>query len=244
MKRNWLLWVIGLVLVVQPVFAQEAPIIKDIKDTQLHTNYDDKPHRYRLQIVTTKLGDYRYTWEDINCGYFVGQKDKEGEYRTQSIEWRYDTPGECVDARVTVKVVGSGNQGQRLSRNIWPPYNPEVNPMGSQQSKALVNLTKEQCDSYGREYNKEAKKHQGLSGLLERGYLYMVLKFTPRQYFLATHERARGKLFDLWERVKACQKLYNNQYDNLEANPCDIVSPPKSVDPGEFQQTFGACIKG
>ena len=241
---KWLLLVIGLVFVVKDVRAQDtAPIIKKIKNTQLHINYNDKPHRYLLELITTKTGDYRYTWENINCGYFVGKKDKEGEHRDKTIEWRYDTPGECVDARVTVKVVGLGNQGQRLSLNVWPPFNPEVKPIGSQPSKVLANLTKEQCASHGLEYNQETKKHQGLGGLLERGYLYVVLKFTSKQYFLAAHERARGKLFDLWERIKACQELYDTQYDNLK-NPCDIVSPPKSVDPGEFQQTFGTCIKG
>lgn len=227
------------------VYAQEAPpMVRSIKVIQLHTDYNEKPHRYSLEIITAKAGDYQYTWESVSCGYFVGQKSNQGEYRDRTIEWRYDTPGECEEARLTIVVKATGNIGQRLSSNVWPPYNPEVMSMGPRESKVLQGLTKEQCEGYGRQYNQEAKGHRGVVGWFERGYLSIIRKFTSSKYFLAVNERARGKLFDLWDRVKACEKLYGIQYDNLDKSPCAIVEPGGLDEIRDFR-TVGICaIKG
>ncbi len=86
-----------------------APVVQGINISQLHANYGDTPHRYQLTaIVRDPEGDVlSYEWI-INCGYLI-QEDLINTY-TNRKEWRYDTPGECAEATITVKVYDtSGN---------------------------------------------------------------------------------------------------------------------------------------
>ncbi|MFH1598527.1 MAG: hypothetical protein ABIB97_05715 [Patescibacteria group bacterium] len=86
----------------------QAPEIQGINISQLHQNYPDTPHRYQLTaIVRDPEGDVvSYSWT-VDCGYLI-QEDPINVY-TNRKEWRYDTPGECVEATITLKVYDSQN---------------------------------------------------------------------------------------------------------------------------------------
>ncbi|MBI2074615.1 MAG: hypothetical protein HYT83_02120 [Candidatus Levybacteria bacterium] len=76
----------------------KSPVIERVDYTQLHGSYEELPHRYLLKPVASdpEGSKLTYFWK-INCGYFVGSTVGGGD-----VEWRYNTPGECVDAIVTV----------------------------------------------------------------------------------------------------------------------------------------------
>ena len=85
------------------------PKITDIEYDQLHAYYGDLPHRYTLTAKGTYLDfplddKLSYGWS-VDCGYFwqdgknMGQTLQNG----QSVEWRYDTAGECINAKATVQ---------------------------------------------------------------------------------------------------------------------------------------------
>lgn len=80
----------------------KAPVIERVDNTQLHGSYEEKPHRYLLKAraFDPEGGGLTFIWR-VNCGYFTGPVNG------SEIEWRYDTPGECVDASVTVKASDS-----------------------------------------------------------------------------------------------------------------------------------------
>lgn len=87
-----------------------SPKVDSVNNKQLHGSYEETPHKYKLYAVVSNKGDGRltYTWK-INCGYFVGPTNG------SEVEWHYDTPGECVDAVVTVAVANSA--GGRSEKN-------------------------------------------------------------------------------------------------------------------------------
>lgn len=76
----------------------EPPKIEGISYTQLHTDYEESPHRYYLdvQAIDPENGPLSFIWS-INCGFFVGPTDG------ARVEWHYKTPGECINAVVTIK---------------------------------------------------------------------------------------------------------------------------------------------
>lgn len=87
----------------EPKSENKKPIIKGLTVNQLHFSYSEVPHRYRL-IVDASDPDANlpltYAWS-INCGYFFGATN------SQAVEWRYNTPGECIYAKATVTVTDS-----------------------------------------------------------------------------------------------------------------------------------------
>lgn len=75
----------------------KVPVIERVDNTQLHGSYEEKPHRYLLKAraFDPEGGGLTFIWS-VNCGYFSGPVNG------SEIEWRYDTPGECVDAVIIV----------------------------------------------------------------------------------------------------------------------------------------------
>ena len=91
-----------------------VPTIDRIGNTQLHGSYDETPHRYLLQVFAgdPEGGKLTYSWS-INCGYFVGAQNG------SQIEWRYNTPGECAEAVVTVVVKDSEGLSTKKSQAVF-----------------------------------------------------------------------------------------------------------------------------
>jgi len=91
-----------------------VPTIDRIGNTQLHGSYDETPHRYLLQVFAgdPEGGKLTYSWS-INCGYFVGAQNG------SQIEWRYNTPGECAEAVVTVVVKDSEDLSTKKSQAVF-----------------------------------------------------------------------------------------------------------------------------
>ena len=83
--------------------ANQAPMVQGINISQLHANYDDTPHRYQLAVIARdpEGNVISYDWS-VDCGYLI--QEKPINPYTNRKEWRYDTPGECVEATITVKV--------------------------------------------------------------------------------------------------------------------------------------------
>ena len=89
---------------------------------QLHKNYEDSPHRYRLRVFGD--GEFKSVFDDpdvnvrfvLPCGYFVNSKlqkvdivfvDKKGTLSDDfgdAVEWRYNIPGECAEALITIQI--------------------------------------------------------------------------------------------------------------------------------------------
>ncbi|MBI2327095.1 hypothetical protein HYU92_02145 [Candidatus Curtissbacteria bacterium] len=92
----------------------KAPVIDRVDNSQLHGSYEETPHRYLLQAQARdpEGGQLTYTWS-INCGYFAGTLNG------SQIEWRYNTPGECVDAVVTVTVKDSDDLITKKSQAVF-----------------------------------------------------------------------------------------------------------------------------
>jgi hypothetical protein len=104
---------VGDEIIRQPeeVAPNQKPVIKGVTVSQLHFSYNEVPHRYRLMIdVSDPDGNLplAYTWS-ISCGYFFGPVNSE------AVEWRYDTPGECINARLTIKVADSLGASESLT---------------------------------------------------------------------------------------------------------------------------------
>ena len=83
-----------------------APEVKNVKIEQLHTNYDDTPHKYLLTAETTDPDEdvLSYSWS-TDCGYFVSDTN----VWKNTKEWHYDNPGECINATITVQVYDTDN---------------------------------------------------------------------------------------------------------------------------------------
>ncbi len=79
--------------------------------TQLHGSYEELPHRYLLK-ASARGENLRYVWK-INCGYFVGPA------KAEQILWYYDTPGECVDAVVTVWALDDRGRDAEKAQKVF-----------------------------------------------------------------------------------------------------------------------------
>ncbi len=90
------------------------PVIERIDNTQMHSSYEETPHRYLLKAAASdpEGGKLTFVWK-INCGYFVGSAND------AQIEWRYDTPGECVDAVVNVVVKDDQGLSAEKSQTVF-----------------------------------------------------------------------------------------------------------------------------
>jgi len=112
----------------------ETPTVTDIRIKQLHQG-DELPHRYQL----TAEGSYKqkplttnlwYNWQ-IDCGYYyknknLGQLVENGE---MTIEWRYDTDQECVEATAGVYAAdpeGSVEDGDIYSKKLFESSPVEI----------------------------------------------------------------------------------------------------------------------
>ncbi|MBI4091832.1 MAG: hypothetical protein HY427_01355 [Candidatus Levybacteria bacterium] len=94
--------------------AGKTPVVGNINNTQLHGSYEETPHRYLLKAIASdpEGGKLTFIWK-INCGYFVGSTNG------PQVEWRYDTPGECVDATVTVAVKDNQGLSAEKSQSVF-----------------------------------------------------------------------------------------------------------------------------
>ena len=84
------------------------PKITDIWYEQLHAYYGSLPHRYSLEARGTYnnfpiYDNLVYNWS-IDCGYFWQDGKNMGQslQNDQTVEWRYDKAGECIEAKATV----------------------------------------------------------------------------------------------------------------------------------------------
>lgn len=105
----------------------QEPTISGITVTQLHEYYEELPHRYQLTVSAADPdGNYPLTYEwSIDCGYFFVNSmnvTTPPAYSTSSnsLEWRYDTMWECVDAQVSINATDSlGAQSETFSQYVF-----------------------------------------------------------------------------------------------------------------------------
>ena len=112
-----------LVLAVAPlVFAAEALKVVDLSVQQLHKNYTDTPHRYRLTAtVSGGQEPLKYLWR-IDCGQLST------DATNQTVEWQYDEPGKCADAVIGLLITDAAGQGLRLTQSAFDPSDRQVTP--------------------------------------------------------------------------------------------------------------------
>ena len=94
----------------------QKPIINTINVTQLHLNYEDTPHKYNLTAAATDPDNnlpLSYNWS-IDCGFIFGSAT------ANPIEWRYNIPGECINAKATVTVTDSLGFKNNLTQLLFP----------------------------------------------------------------------------------------------------------------------------
>ncbi|MBI2589040.1 hypothetical protein HYW35_02460, partial [Candidatus Saccharibacteria bacterium] len=105
-----------LILVIAPLaFAAEALKLVDLSVQQLHKNYTDTPHIYRLTAtVSGGQEPLTYQWR-ITCGQFSTDAS------SRTVEWQYGTPGECADAVIGLLVTDASGQGLRLTQSAFDP---------------------------------------------------------------------------------------------------------------------------
>lgn len=98
------------------VTPNQKPIIKGLGVNQLHFSFEETPHRYRLTVDAADPDAnslLTYNWS-INCGYFFGPT------RSETVEWRYNIPGECIYAQVSVTVTDSfGSSGELIDFHLF-----------------------------------------------------------------------------------------------------------------------------
>lgn len=227
--------------------AEEKPVvIKDVAIVQLHKDFNEIPHRYSFEAKTLWKGDFRYRWS-VNCGYFVGEKNGEGEATTRETEWRYDKPGACANARMSLIITSniSGNKQMRV-QNVFEPYNVGVSDYGFRESQVLKDIAEDDCRGYVEEYNKESKRHRGILAWLRELHLELLSKFRFFNYEAAVNERYNGRLFELWDRVVKCKEKFDQvKYDDLDLSPCEIKSPKRETEEVFFEQGWGCgAVKG
>ncbi|MFH1375209.1 MAG: hypothetical protein ABIH35_00900 [Patescibacteria group bacterium] len=92
----------------------QNPVISGIEVTQVHQSYDDIPHVYRVSAAASdpEGADLSYEWL-TGCGYIVGAENQ------ATIEWHYDVPGECIAAKITVKVSDPAGNSVSLTQNAF-----------------------------------------------------------------------------------------------------------------------------
>ncbi|MBI2009491.1 hypothetical protein HYS84_03775 [Candidatus Saccharibacteria bacterium] len=112
-----------LVLAVAPLaLAAEALKVVDLSVTQLHKNYTDTPHRYRLTAtVSGGQEPLKYLWR-IDCGQFST------DVANQTVEWQYDEPGKCADAVIGLLITDAAGQGLRLTQSAFDPSDRQITP--------------------------------------------------------------------------------------------------------------------
>ena len=98
------------------IVVNQNPLIEDIMYTQLHEYYEELPHRYLLTAYASDPDEnipLTYQWS-TDCGYFVG------DITSSSVEWRYDSYGECSGVIITLIVTdalgGSSTYNEHLFR--------------------------------------------------------------------------------------------------------------------------------
>jgi len=89
------------------------PVVTSVDAEQLHATDEELPHRYNLTPQGTyqekSLSGYSsltYEWE-MDCGYFWYKEKKVGQSIAgfpSTVEWRYDTAGECESALAQIKI--------------------------------------------------------------------------------------------------------------------------------------------
>ncbi len=141
-----LVLVLFLSVVVLQLSAQPVEIDYVTVD-QLHEYYKETPHRYRLTVIT--FGSESVVW-DIDCGYFT--KGDSGNV----VEWQYDTPGECVNAKVEIVATNSSGAGQKIVQSVFEPEDlvvTEIAPVAEnkEENKREVSPTEEREEIYSPE---------------------------------------------------------------------------------------------
>lgn len=112
-----------LVLGITPsVSAAEALQVVDLSVQQLHKNFADTPHVYRLS-ATVRGGQepLTYLWR-INCGQFST------DATSRTVEWQYKVPGECADAVIGLLITDASGQGLRLTQSAFDPSGRQITP--------------------------------------------------------------------------------------------------------------------
>lgn len=107
-----------------------TPIINSFDWKQLHEDYSETPHRYLLLVDATEptRQSLTYTWR-VDCGYFVPPPFS-SQFKVlgkrllvrgidNEVEWRYDEPGECVDAQITIDVINEVGKVDTLERPVF-----------------------------------------------------------------------------------------------------------------------------
>lgn len=126
-----------------PTSPPERIAPKNIRIEQLHKNYTDNKHRYRLTIEGDSLDErkisknysYKATFRwSTNCGKFYeggkGPSTKYHSYTNRTVIWGYEFPKEdCTEAKIAVDVYGY-NGGERVDQVILEQkiFYPEVPP--------------------------------------------------------------------------------------------------------------------
>ena len=94
----------------------QKPVITAINITQLHKNYEDIPHKYQLSVVAYDSDNnlpLSYSWS-IDCGFIFNSKT------LNPVEWHYNIPGECINAKATVTIIDSLGAINSLTKPLFP----------------------------------------------------------------------------------------------------------------------------
>lgn len=125
MKNFILLILISIFGLVVTTKAAQPPKISNLSVEQLHQSYQEVPHRYRLTLnIQGGVEPFKFEWK-INCGTLVTPSN------LPTVEWHYNTPGECANAKVVVAVLDSTGWGQILTQDVFDESTKEVQDIKS-----------------------------------------------------------------------------------------------------------------
>lgn len=112
-----------LFLTIAPLaLAAEALKVVDLSVQQLHKNYTDTPHVYRLTAtVSGGQEPLKYLWR-IDCGQFST------DVSSRTVEWQYKVPGECAGAVIGLLITDASGQGLRLTQSAFDPSDRKITP--------------------------------------------------------------------------------------------------------------------
>jgi hypothetical protein len=110
-------------------FINYPPEISGLQYTQIHLTYEETPHKYKLTATASDPNEedlLHYYW-GADCGYFPFQEEKsqgieedlKGYTTDNTVEWWYDEPGECLEAKITVWVQDFFGQEVHLTKKIF-----------------------------------------------------------------------------------------------------------------------------